>query len=105
MLKVFDDASSKFAGVSPSHHIKTLENTEKPASPETFVGRDTTQIPRVPLMLPATADPKMFETELNRTRHTYEKTFTTLNNLVFENWGFQVKQKEVHTGWVLKKLY
>lgn len=104
MMKLLDDDNSQFAGVIQSNHIQTLENTEKPQSPETFVGREMSNPPQLPRTLPATVDPKIFEAELNRTRHTFEKTFKTMNAVVFENWGFQVKQKEVHTGWVLKKL-
>lgn len=102
-MKLLDDDNSQFAGVTQTNFIKTLENAEKPKSPETFVGGEMSNPPQLPPTLPATVDPKIFEAELYRTRHTYQKTFKTMNTFVFENWGFQVKQKEVHTGWILKK--
>jgi hypothetical protein len=96
--------NEEFQGVTPSRTINTIDNAERPKSPEMFVGRENSRTPRLPKLLPAGSDPKKFEKELNRTKHTYERTFADRNVVAFENWGIQLKKKKVHTGWALKKL-
>lgn len=107
MMKLLDDdavGESGFKGVVLSNKINKIEDAEKPKSPETFVGREQKKIPRVPKTLPASADPKKYETELSRTKHTYEKVFKDMNVVSFENWGFNIQKKKVLKGWELKKL-
>ena len=107
MMKLPDDASNEsdgFFGVVSNNKLNTIDDAERPKSPEMFVGRENSKTPRVPRVLPADADPKIYEKELNRTKHTYEKKFVERNVVAFENWGIRLVKKKVHTGWALKKM-
>lgn len=98
------DLNAEFNGVASNRQINTIDTARRPKSPEMFIGRENTKAPRVPRTLPVTSDPKKFEKELNRTKHTYEKTFADKSFVAFDNWSIQIKKKKVHTGWALKKL-
>lgn len=101
-----DAGDFEFHGVQLENQLKTLDKEDKRQyePPETFVGGREENPSKLPKTLPANADPKYYEPELKKHKMTYEKTFDERNVVAFENWGIQLRKKQIHTGWVLKPV-